>query len=344
MFDVRCSVSDILLFIAGFLLPYALMCLLLWCAGAFSQFVFWTISYAGKYAAEGPPVIGAEFWRATLDAVVGPNLLLWIVPWAGALLLWWEQRFTADHRFFLAALLFCSLVSVSVGLYFRPHYFITLLPVMALLTGVAVSRSLRLLKHDKTIELFLALPILGLFLIGALAALIGNGSVWFGAGPAQAIRDVYQNTLFSQALKAADYLKANTTKTTRVAVLGSEPEIYFYARRRSATGYIYMYPLMEKHPYAMKMQEQMIEEIERHRPEYVVYVDDNFSWLESPQSNRKVLDWWKEYWAANLDLVKTMDFREGPEPTSNAREASAGLAGLKHLLIFKRKQEPGDGR
>jgi Clp amino terminal domain, pathogenicity island component len=46
--------------------------------------------------------------------------------------------------FLLVMLLLCSLGSIGVGFYFRQHYFITLLPVLALLSGVAVSRAIRL--------------------------------------------------------------------------------------------------------------------------------------------------------------------------------------------------------
>ena len=65
------------------------------------------------------------------------------------------------------------------------------------------------------------------------------------------------------AMTIADYIKTNAPKGAEVAVLGSEPEIYFYSWRHSATGYIYMYPMMEQHAFALKMQEEMIGEIER---------------------------------------------------------------------------------
>jgi len=45
--------------------------------------------------------------------------------------------------------------------------------------------------------------------------------------------------------------------------IGSEPEIYFYAQRHSATGYIYTYALMEEHKYAHAMPEEMEREIEQ---------------------------------------------------------------------------------
>src|ERR1017187_3654060 len=217
-------------FVLGWLLPYGATCLMLWWAGAFHQFVFWTISYAGQYASAIPLVRGPDVLRATLNAVVGPNLLFWVLPWVGALVMWWESRLdelgeggkwqgaggsnqwsvaskqnpdithhasrVTHPRFFLTALLLCSIASASVGLYFRAHYFILVLPVLALLTGVAVSRGLYLLRHDQTIELFLALPILGLFGIGICSAVIGHGAVWLTLPVDQSMRSILGSTLF----------------------------------------------------------------------------------------------------------------------------------------------------
>ena len=299
---------DLAWFALGGLLPYGLTFLVLWGAGVLPQFVFWTITYAASYASAVSLVNGPDMLRSGLHAVLGPNLLFWLLPWIGALVMWWEKRLDAASlrsrvqspkpevqdrrsdagadetglrqsqianrksqiqypRFFLMTFLFCSFASTCVGLYFRSHYFITVLPALAFLTGVAVSRALHLLKHDQTIELFLALLILGLFVIAVGAALVGHGSVWLGMSESQAARSMFGSTLFTEAARAADYVKSHAQKGARVAVLGSEPEIYFVSRRHSASKYIYMYPLMEEQPYALKMQNEMIGEIERARPE-----------------------------------------------------------------------------
>jgi hypothetical protein len=42
------------------------------------------------------------------------------------------------------------------------------------------------------------------------------------------------------------YIRDHTQSDDRIAVLGSEPEAYFYARRRAATKYIYTYPLLAR--------------------------------------------------------------------------------------------------
>jgi hypothetical protein len=325
--------KELALFSAAFALPYLLTCLLLWMAGVFPQFVFWTITYARKYATALPQGIGNDIVRTTLDAVTGPNVLLWIVPWFGALLMAWEQRIAGEHKFFLVVLLLCSLGSIGVGFYFRQHYFITLLPVLALLTGIAVSRAIRLVKHDITIELFLTVPVFLLFGIGCLLSLGGNGALWFTMSPNEASESIYHTSLFSDTRRLGESLRASVDKNSRIAVLGSEPEIYFYSRRRSATGYIYMYPLMETHPYATQMQREIISEIEAKKPEYLVYVDEPRSWLRQPASQPLLDTWWQSYWTTNLDLVQTMDIT-APD---NSSVQNADTAPTGHLLLFKNR-------
>ena len=73
---------------------------------------------------------------------------------------------------------------------------------------------------------------------------------------------IYSGNPFPESLEIAKFIKARTTPDDRIAVLGSEPQIFFYARRRSATGYIYTYSLMENHEYALAMQKEMIAEVE----------------------------------------------------------------------------------
>jgi len=63
-------------------------------------------------------------------------------------------------------------------------------------------------------------------------------------------------------VEVGNYIRNHASKDARIAVLGSEPEILFYAKRLSATGTIYMYGLFEQQPYALQMQKQMIDEIE----------------------------------------------------------------------------------
>jgi 4-amino-4-deoxy-L-arabinose transferase-like glycosyltransferase len=335
----RFSAFQLLPYAAGFVLPYAITCLVLWRAGVWQQFVFWTISYARHYAGGIARIHLGEILRLSLDAAIGANLVFWILPWFG--LFGSEVRSqrseVSSPQFFVWSFLLCSLGTVCVGFYFRQHYFITLLPVMALLTGIAVSHAWQEMKTQQSGQGFLV--VIGLFLVGALASLVGNGSMWFGLSPEAVVRESYHSTLFPEAVVAADYLKEHTPKDARIAVLGSEPEIYFYSGRRSATGYLYTYPLMEEQPYAARMQTEMIGEIERAKPEFMVFVGDDFSWGVYNKSQRGVFDWAKQYWTKNFDVVLPLEIEE-PGRADEAKALGQKPPPRKYILVLKRKTAP----
>ena len=317
----------------GIALPYAATCLLLWSAGAYHQFTFWTITYAAKYTSAVSLVDVPELLKA-LGIAVGANVVLWIMPWLSGVLIWSDERLDTKRRVFLVALLAFSFASASVGFYFRGHYFILALPAMALLIGMTVSRGMRLMRRNRSLDVMLAAPVLLVFGAGLVTALLGNASFWFGATPAEASKSTYGTTLFVEAVNVAAELKRITPKEARIAVIGSEPEIYFYAHRRAATGHIYMYPLMENQPYAQKMQGEMMAEVERARPEAAVFVKDNFSWLAGPETEKRVIDWWQGYAATNLNvlsIVKIEDVVGDADAQRNAAETE------KHMIVYQRK-------
>jgi hypothetical protein len=96
-------------------------------------------------------------------------------------------------------------------------------------------------------------------------------------------------------VEIARYIRERTQPGERVAVIGSEPQIYFYSGRRSATGSIYTYPRMELQPYASAMQRQMIREIEAADPRYLVFVSATRSWLVRPGSDQTIFGWFEPY-------------------------------------------------
>src|SRR5262249_45080507 len=94
----------------------------------------------------------------------------------------------------------------------------------------------------------------------------------------------------------------------------------------------YMYPLMELHDYALKMQRDMIHEIEAVRPEYVVFTDVSLSWLRLPGSKHEVDDWWQNYWTEHYDLARRFSIETEKREGEAEKPATAG-----DVLVFRRK-------
>jgi hypothetical protein len=151
--------------------------------------------------------------------------------------------------------------------------------------------------------------------------------------PEAVSRSVYGRNPFVEAPAIARYLREHTAPGDRIAVVGSEPEIYFYAGRPSATGYIYTYALMEPQPYASRMQTEMIQEIESARPKYLVGVLIQSSWLAQPNSDRRILSWLDRYTASCYDVAGVVDIGEH-ETTWRWEAEVAGYTPRSSNLVY----------
>jgi hypothetical protein len=255
------------IFSSGVILPYLATCLLMYRAGVFSQFWFWTVEYAGEYSKMGLRRAIRTFFESS-RTVVSPSFLIWILAAIGMTAVIWSPG-ARRHSRFLILLLFCSFLSICPGAYFRPHYYILLLPIVAMLAGVAVSAAAEKLAEFSKPAMIPLLIFLGCFVL----SIFRQWQVYFSLTPDQVVQSIYEDNAFVPAVTVAEYIRDNSPADARIAVLGSEPEIYFYANRHSATGYMYMYSLIVHHKYTSRMRDEMLHEIEANRPLYVVYVD-----------------------------------------------------------------------
>jgi 4-amino-4-deoxy-L-arabinose transferase-like glycosyltransferase len=263
------------LFGMGAILPYAATCCFLYRAGVFRRFWFWTVSYAGEYSKVGLHRAVRAFLENS-RTVVTPALPVWILAGAGVTALFWNPR-ARRHSGFIAGLLLFSFMSLCPGAYFRPHYFVLLLPVAAILVGIAMSSATeKLAEHPKRAYLVFV-PAL-LFLAAFGYAIFEQRRVYFSMDPIEVVQATYGDNAFLPAIEISRYIRGNSPETARIAVLGSEPEIYFYAQRHAATGYLYMYSLIGQQKYSTRMRDEMMRELEQNRPAYLVYVDVWDSW------------------------------------------------------------------
>ena len=227
---------------------------------------------------------------------------------------------------------------MAVGLYFRPHYFILALPAFAMLLGAAVVSMRRAMRSQ---IIFQSLPPI-LFATALVWTVYYQSHFYFKFPADRVVQIIYGLNHFEESPPAAQYIREHSAPDARIAVLGSEPEIYFYAHRRSATGYIYTYPLMEPQPYALKMQREMIAEIEASRPEYLVWVGNDNSWSVRPTSNLAIIEWFKQY-AGNYYEITAISGINNDETLFFLQDADArnydGPSG-QFLTIYKRKPMP----
>ncbi len=278
---------------AGLCLVFLLLAgILLW-QGVFEAFLFWTFQYAARYIAQIPAEAIPFQFMCSFKPILASAPLLWLLTAAGCIALF-SRPLSVKHRVFLGLFALFSIVSIIPGFYFRPHYFVLLLPWAALSAGAAVHLAGHYASRIDNKLLHHGLPA-ALILLGVSQNIHIERDYLFHMNIFQVCRSTYWLNPFYESERIAEFIQKNTRPDERIAIAGSEPQIFFYAHRRSASGYIYMYPLMEKHPYALSMQEHFIKDIEAAKPRYMIVVNVSTSWLVDKESHQEIFRWLDGY-------------------------------------------------
>jgi len=322
------------IFGAGAIVPFGLTCLILWRTGVFEKFWFWTISYAAQYGTLVPIGAAPRIFAVMAAGVIGSGWTLWTLAGLGVVAGLWNKR-TRRSAVFLLGLLAVCLLALSAGFYFREHYFIFILPAVSLLTGVTISTLSDLLASRSSLVRFVPLF---LFCVALSQPILAAKEFYFKVAPLEASRISYGSNPFPESVGIAEYLRDHSSPSDTIAVLGSEPQIYFYSRRHSATGYIYTYGLMEAQSYARQMQEEMIHEIELAQPRYLVSVAIGASWYPSPESEQLIFTWANEYLNQHYSVVAFVNIVSADRTDYFFGEVPQKVQQLNnYILIYERK-------
>ena len=330
------------LFAIGAVLPYALTCLVFFFAGLFQKFWFWTVEYAKVYISQVPI---ERIWSILLYrtvSVIKSNLLIWVLVYFGLAALIWDKRLKRKSMF-IAGFAFFSFLAVCPGFYFRPHYFIFTLPAAALLVGIAISALANKLSKARSTFVQYGLPIL-LIVICLTLSVYQQRQFLFQMTPTDISREIFAHNPFPESVEIARFIRTHTKENDKIAVIGSEPQIYFYSGRRSATGHIYMYGLAEKHKFASQMQEEMIREIELNQPKFIIFVKINYSWGKRLDAHKILYPWFQEYHAKYYTLVGLVDYVDA-KPLYHWAPSRIGPPQSDYWIsILERKNQAGSLR
>ncbi len=253
--------------------------------GAFDEFadaVWWhNLEYVGRRSwAEG-----FDNLRYALGEQAPSLSPAWVLA-AGGLL--WPIAAGGRERAILAGWLAASLLGLAVGLQFRPHYFLQALPALAAAAGVGLAAAVRGAgaaggRAAAWVGAVLAVAVVG-------APMVANRAVLAAETPEAAARELWGLNPFPEAVAIARHIARTSAPGEAVFVVGSEPEILFYAERPSATRYIFFYPLTGGYPEALERQREALAEVTRARPRYVVWVHISTSLLISERTDRWIFE------------------------------------------------------
>jgi 4-amino-4-deoxy-L-arabinose transferase-like glycosyltransferase len=224
-----------------------------------------------------------------LHGIYPSEAALWIFSAAGFFALWKGGR----HRIylFLGAWTAASLAGVCMSGYFFRHYFEQLLPVLCL-AAVLGAEAIAQAGFWKATPLATRQAVLCIALL-ALPLTVAAPFL-FVYSPREAVREIYPgNSLFAEMPELGKRIAALTHPDDRVFMFGADPEALFYARRISATRYIFLLPLYGSYRDADAVQKETAAEVAAHAPTAAVYLPNQMFF--DPGDDQYFTQWSKAY-------------------------------------------------
>ena len=327
-----------IVFAAGAITPFVLVCFFFWRNGTFDKFWFWTFTYAREYTTSLSLSDAWANFNEQMGGIFKESYPVWLFAIAGLFAVIIIKRYRQWAVFTIGLFVF-SFLAVCPGFYFRGHYFIFLLPAVAILAGAAFSAIDGLFQRIMPALLRVIVTIvIGSIVVGY--SLYDQRVYLFDNSPDVVCRMVYGANPFPESLRIAEFIRNNTGPNDTVAVVGSEPQIYFYSGRRSATSYIYTYPLMEPTQAAGKMQQEMITQIETAKPAFMVFVRVSTSWLIQPNFKQDIFNWFESYVSNFYKLVGVADIQPSGQTIYywNSRAKNPSPESQFWVAVFKRQE------
>lgn len=323
------KVSFVLL---GFFVPLFLLAVILAKAGTLGRMWQWCFQYASIYGTHVSFAEALPLFQDGIKLAITRLEVLWLAMLAGSAV-FFLRRWKEENSRKIGFVFILSFLSVAVGLYFRPHYFVLLLPILAI-AGAAGLEEVGSICSGKYLQL---LKICAFVLL--VVSIITNWNYFFVESPQEIITREYGMNPFNGMEEIGRYIRERTKPDEYVQVLGSEPELYFYTGRKASSGYIYMYPLMESHHMALSMQQEFVSEVERHPPTFITLVLFPFSWLASDSSEQYVFHWMESYLAHNYTPVVLLEYREhGAEWCEGELVGVRSQSSFPKIIVWQRKK------
>lgn len=263
--EIKQSSKAILYILFGSLLVSIIICGYFYVNGALYEFWDAAFIYNFKYSIQKVSSLNIRLWNLLNVSFISKMGFFQITSLGLALFVVLHKKWRIDLHNSTISLLLVGLINFPLELLFInipgstfDHYFMTILPVMALFSGFLffiidskISQFQNLLKLEKV-----------------LLIIVSIGLLTFGG-----INDYWRiNKSLKEKPNEAliNYVIENTDKDDTILVWGAETMINFYSQRNSPTRFVYQYPLYRKGYTSEEKIIEILNDIINNKPKIII--------------------------------------------------------------------------
>jgi 4-amino-4-deoxy-L-arabinose transferase-like glycosyltransferase len=311
--DLAPVLTDGLLLVTGVFVPWLPFVLYFYLHDALGNFYFWQVTFNFGYIGKGYGELpNAVIFLQGIKKVLSENGVLWLLALWGVW--WWRswrktpvsssesepETWQRAAWFQMSVWPLFSFLGVAAGGRFFPHYYIQMIPSLAVLGGVGLQG----LCHEIQVKGAglarrpMALIFAAILFWALVLSVKTDAPYYLNYNGTQISLHQYRSPIFSISRFIGHYIRQRTQPDDLVYVWAVNPEINFYALRKTPSPYLV-------HRRELKVPaEEVIRALQRSPPKYIIVMEEmkRFPQLEDyirgnyQEETEKELDQLKQLW------------------------------------------------
>lgn len=324
----------------GALAVVAVMFLIIYMKGSFSDMIFWTYEIPKKYVAKIPWEQGKQYFEYTYQGITMDYKLFWRHAFLALVACLFAKSVEMKTKVFAFVLIAFSCATIVPGFYFYGHYWIQILPGLSILSGLTYFSVMSILKDRMNVKS----PNLKYVYLALFAGLIffhtdKLKNYYFHPNYEQIERAVYGTNPFPEAMEIGNYINRVAKPEDEIVVMGSEPQIYFYTKKHCPSRHAYFAAIVDNVPEHKVWQREFVADVEKVKPKYFIFFNHQISLFVQPNTDNYVFTWANKYIQDGYKLVGLVDMIDGQRSTYIFDESCQRYQpkSQSYIMIFERK-------
>ena len=305
--DYKRIILSVLFFSLAVIIPVVLDLFIVWKRGGWEDFNYWFFDIRKEYSSVISFDQGIEYLKMTWPGMYNNYKFIWIVSAIGSLTIfltsvkWWVKIGVLGFFVF-------GFLTVMPGNHYYGHYFLQWVPTVCVSAGAFFFSLEEIIKTKLNLKAASRYIALGILVLASFSNISALKKYYFNTNSTQLLRQVYGLNPFPESKVIADKLNTLMKPEDKLAVFGTEIQMYFYTNKISpsrfaGSGALLEFPIKK----ADEWQKEFINDVEKANPRFLVFYSHPISWLANPNVNNLIFPWFDKFSAEKYNLIGYAD-------------------------------------
>lgn len=340
--NIKQIIISTFLFILAIVVPVVIDLFIVYQRGGWEDFNYWFFDIRKEYSSVISFDQGLEYLSMNFKGMYENYKFIWILSFLGSISIlftnvkWWLKFFVIGFYGF-------GFLTVMPGNHYYGHYFLQWVPTVCISAAAFIYSVHELLVNKFNIKQSSQYILLGILIIFSFSHVSGLKKYYFNKNNTQLLRQVYGLNPFPESKVIADKLNTMMKPEDKLAVFGTEIQMYFYTKKISpsrfaGSGALLEFPVKKSEEW----QNEFISDVEKADPKYLVFYSHPISWMANPNVKNLIFPWFDKFSAEKYNLIGFADMYDNT--TNYVWGADMDLVNSPpksqyKIFVFERKQK-----